>query len=39
MDQGFEAARIRLAHLDDDARRQMGHANIARICGWTPLDA
>lgn len=37
MDQGFEATRIRLAHLDDEAKRQMGHRNIARICGWESL--
>jgi uncharacterized protein len=34
MDQGFEAARIRLAHLDNDAKRLMGRENIARICGF-----
>lgn len=39
MDQGFEATRIHLAHLDDDAKRQMGYANIARVCGWPELDA
>jgi predicted TIM-barrel fold metal-dependent hydrolase len=33
MDQGFEASRIRLAHLDDGAKRLMGRENIARICG------
>ena len=32
MDQGFEAARIRFAHLQDDAKRLMGSENIARIC-------
>ncbi len=32
MDQGFEAARIHLAHLDDDAKRLMGRDNIVRIC-------
>lgn len=32
MDQGFEAARIRFAHLDDDAKRLMGRGNVARIC-------
>lgn len=33
MDQGFEASRIRLAHLEDDAKRLMGRENIIRICG------
>jgi uncharacterized protein len=32
MDQGFEASRIRFAHLDDHAKRLMGRDNIIRIC-------
>jgi predicted TIM-barrel fold metal-dependent hydrolase len=31
MDQGFEAARIRLAHLDDEAKAALGHGNIRRL--------
>jgi predicted TIM-barrel fold metal-dependent hydrolase len=33
MDQGFEAARIRFAHVDDEVKRIIGRENIARICG------
>ena len=33
MDQGFEASRIRYAHLEDDAKRLMGRENAIRICG------
>ena len=32
MDQGFEAARIRLAHLDEAAKAALGSANIQRLC-------
>jgi len=32
MDQGFEAARIHLAHLDDGAKAALGRANILRLC-------
>ena len=33
MDQGFEAARVRLAHLDDGAKTAIGRENIQRILG------
>ena len=32
MDQGFEAQRIRRAHLDDAAKRAMGRENAIAIC-------
>jgi predicted TIM-barrel fold metal-dependent hydrolase len=32
MDQGFEAARIRLAHLDEQAKRLMGRDNVRQLC-------
>jgi len=32
MDQGFEATRIRFAHLNDAAKQLMGRDNIVRIC-------
>ena len=32
LDQGFEAARIRLAHLDEAAKAALGAGNIRRIC-------
>ncbi len=32
LDQGFEAARIRLAHLDGAAKAALGAGNIRRIC-------
>lgn len=31
MDQAFESARVRLAHLDDAAKAALGHENIRRI--------
>jgi predicted TIM-barrel fold metal-dependent hydrolase len=36
MDQGFEAARVRLAHLDGATKAALGHENATRIFG---LDA
>jgi uncharacterized protein len=36
MDQGFEATRIRLAHLDEEVKNKIGFENVARICGWPP---
>lgn len=35
MDQGFEATRIRLAHVDDETKRTIGRENIQRICRLT----
>jgi predicted TIM-barrel fold metal-dependent hydrolase len=32
LDKGFEAARIRLAHLDEVAKAALGAGNIRRIC-------
>jgi predicted TIM-barrel fold metal-dependent hydrolase len=32
MDQGFEAARIRLAHLDEQAKQLMGRDNVRQLC-------
>jgi len=33
MDQGFETLRVRRAHLDEDAKRQIGGETIRRLCG------
>jgi uncharacterized protein len=32
MDQGFETTRVRMAHLDDRVKRQIGRENVQRIC-------
>jgi len=32
MDQGFETTRVRMAHLSDDVKRQIGRENVQRIC-------
>lgn len=33
MDQGFETTRVRMAHLNDEAKTLIGRDNIQRICG------
>jgi predicted TIM-barrel fold metal-dependent hydrolase len=35
MDQGFETTRVRMAHLSDDVKRQIGRENVQRICHLT----
>ena len=32
MDQGFETTRVRMGHLSDDVKRQIGRENVQRIC-------
>jgi predicted TIM-barrel fold metal-dependent hydrolase len=32
MDQGFETTRVRMAHLSDGVKRQIGRENVQRIC-------
>jgi hypothetical protein len=38
MDQGFESARVRLAHLDDAAKAALGSENILRILGLETIS-
>lgn len=39
LDQGFEAARVRLAHLDPSTKAAMGSGNIERILGLEPTPS